>query len=74
MTTAADTARRMADAALAFLDALDESQRGKARLDFADESERTNWHYIPRERAGLPIKEMDGAQRARALDLSLIHI
>ena len=67
--TNADTARRMADAALAFLDALDEGQRSKARLDFADESERTNWHYIPRERAGLPIKEMDAAQRARALDL-----
>ena len=67
--TNADTARRMADAALAFLDALDEAQRSKARLDFADESERTNWHYIPRERAGLPIKEMDGIQRARALDL-----
>lgn len=67
--TNADTARRMADAALAFLDALDEAQRSKARLDFADEEERTNWHYIPRERAGLPIKEMDGIQRARALDL-----
>ena len=67
--TNADTARRMADAALAFVDALDEAQKGTARLDFADEEERTNWHYIPRERAGLPIKDMDGAQRARALDL-----
>ncbi len=69
MTSATDTSRRMADAALAFLDALDESQRNQARLDFGDDAERTNWHYIPRERAGLPIKEMDAAQRARALDL-----
>ena len=69
MTTATDTAPRMADAARAFLDALDEDQRAMARLDFADESERTNWHYIPRERAGLPIKDMDAVQRARALDL-----
>ena len=69
MTTAADTARRMADAALAFVDALDDAQQSTARLDFADEEERTNWHYIPRERAGLPIKDMDGVQRARALDL-----
>jgi hypothetical protein len=64
-----DTIRRMADAATAFLDALDETQRHQARLDFGDEQERTNWHYVPRERAGLPIKEMDAGQRTLALAL-----
>ncbi|MBT4501853.1 MAG: DUF3500 domain-containing protein [Gemmatimonadetes bacterium] len=64
-----DSGKRMADAAAAFLDSLAEEQRGKARLDFADASERENWHYVPRERAGLPLKEMDDEQRKRALAL-----
>ena len=29
-------------------------------------AERTNWHFIPRERAGLPIKEMTQQQRLLA--------
>ena len=69
MTTAADTARRMADAAMALLDALDHTQRGKVAVDFTDAAERTNWHYVPRERAGLPLKEMDESQRRLALAL-----
>lgn len=64
-----ETARRMAAAALLFLDGLDGSQRAKTVLDFADEKERTNWHYIPRDRPGLPLKEMDEGQRALALAL-----
>lgn len=63
------TPRRMAAAATAFLDTLDAPQRQKAALDFADEAERTNWHYVPRPRQGLPIKEMDADQRRLALAL-----
>ena len=69
MTTAADTARSMADAARALLDALDDTQRTRVSVDFDDTSERTNWHYIPRERVGLPLKEMDDRQRRLALAL-----
>ena len=58
-----ETAQCMAQAAAAFLDGLSEAQRAKASLDFADEAQRTDWHYIPRERAGLPLKEMDPAQQ-----------
>ena len=69
MTSAADTARRMAAAAGAFRDSLDEAQRATACLDFADAAARTDWHYVPRERAGLPIRDMDTRQRQLALAL-----
>jgi hypothetical protein len=61
-----ETAQGMAEAAAAFLAGLNETQRAKALLDFADETQRTDWHYIPRDRAGLPLKEMDPAQQQRA--------
>ncbi len=39
-------------------------------MSFAfDSPERINWHFIPRERNGLPIKEMNGEQRALAFGL-----
>ena len=44
MPTAADTARSMADAARALLDALDDTQRTRVSVDFDATSERTNWH------------------------------
>ncbi|MDA0334158.1 MAG: DUF3500 domain-containing protein [bacterium] len=69
MTAAADTARRMADAAQALLEALDDTQRSKIHLDFADVGERTNWHYVPRARAGLPLQQMNERQRQLALAL-----
>jgi hypothetical protein len=61
-----ETAQRMGTAAQAFLGSLDATRRAKASLDFADEKERTDWHYIPRDRPGLPIKEMDATQRQLA--------
>jgi hypothetical protein len=58
----------MARAAAAFLASLSAEQRAKAVFDFAD-AERLNWHFIPRERRGLPLAEMTVAQQelARAL-------
>jgi hypothetical protein len=55
----------MADAAQNFLAALSDEQRGKAVFELKSD-ERLNWHFIPKERKGLPIKEMAGEQRALA--------
>ena len=62
----ADTVGRMAEAASNFLAGLDATGQQKAVIDFADTVERENWHYIPRDRAGLPLKEMDENQRQLA--------
>lgn len=58
----------MVDAANSFLSSLDPAQRQQAQYEF-DHEERLNWHFIPRQRNGLPYKEMNDAQReaARAL-------
>ncbi len=51
-----------------FLNLLDESQAAKARYPLDDE-ERFNWHYIPRQRNGIPLKELNEKQRQAALGL-----
>jgi hypothetical protein len=58
----------MARAATAFLGALTAEQRAKAAFDFAD-AERLNWHFVPRTRRGLPLKEMTAPQREAARTL-----
>lgn len=55
----------MARAAQAFLDGLSAEQRAQARFEFGAD-ERLNWHFIPRERRGLPLKQMTQPQRERA--------
>lgn len=55
----------MAEGAKNFLAALSPDQQKKASFDFA-EAERKNWHFIPRSRAGLPLKEMSHEQRLLA--------
>ncbi len=57
-----------AEAAEKFLLTLDAEQKSKAALPFAG-VERENFRYTPRERAGLPIKEMSDAQREAAMKL-----
>ena len=52
----------MASAASNFLASLSAEQRASTVFPLEAE-ERTNWHYIPRERKGLAFKEMDAAQR-----------
>jgi hypothetical protein len=59
------TARRMAEAATTFLASLTSEQRDRTVFSVADE-ERLNWHYIPRQRQGLPLTEMDGSQQKLA--------
>jgi hypothetical protein len=52
----------MSDAAKNFLASLTPEQTAKATFQFKDE-ERFNWHFIPRERKGLPLKEMTAPQK-----------
>jgi hypothetical protein len=52
----------MAGAANAFLASLTEEQRSRATFEFKDD-ERHNWHFVPRDRRGLPWKDMTPAQR-----------
>lgn len=61
----AKVAADMARAAQAFLAALSPEQKAKATFEFKD-AERLNWHFIPRERKGLPLKEMNPEQRKLA--------
>ena len=56
---------QMVEAAGAFVTSLGPEQRQKAQFAF-DDRERFNWHYMPRSRQGLPLKEMNGDQRRRA--------
>jgi hypothetical protein len=62
------TGSRMAVAADRFLDSLSQSQLQKATIPF-DSPERLNWHFIPRDRLGLPIKELSPEQRSLAFGL-----
>ena len=52
----------MTECANRFLAALDADQRGKATFAF-DADERLNWHFIPKERKGLPLREMTPYQK-----------
>lgn len=57
-----DASREMEQAAQRFLASLTSEQRSKALLGFSEAS-RTDWHYIPKARNGLSIKEMEPQQR-----------
>lgn len=58
-------ANAMARSANDLLASLNMEQRAKAVFAFDDE-ERLNWHFVPRTRKGLPLKEMSEAQRTLA--------
>jgi hypothetical protein len=62
-------AAAMADGASKFLASLTPEQRQKATFTFEDETNRLDWHFIPRERKGLPLKELDQKQQDLALAL-----
>ena len=51
-----------------FLNLLDDAQKSKATYTYEDD-ERFNWHFVPRERNGIPFKEMNDKQRQAALGL-----
>jgi len=64
-----DPASEFVAAGQKFLASLRQEQRAQATIPFEDQ-ERLNWHYIPRERKGVPSKILTPAQR-NAADLLL---
>ncbi|MBI4559458.1 MAG: DUF3500 domain-containing protein [Candidatus Hydrogenedentes bacterium] len=58
----------LVDAANKFLQCLEPAQREKVVLPF-DSDERLNWHYFPKVRPGLALKELTAAQNECALEL-----
>ncbi len=64
----ARSAAAMAEGARKFLAALTAEQRSKAEFKFDDE-ERFDWHFIPKPRKGLPMKELNADQRKLAQEL-----
>jgi hypothetical protein len=56
------TAPVLSEAANTFLASLTPEQQQKVRFAFKDD-ERLNWHFIPKERKGLPLREMTPPQR-----------
>src|SRR5512137_43324 len=52
----------MTETANRFLAALDPEQQAKATFPF-DDDQRMDWHYIPKERKGLPLREMTPFQK-----------
>ena len=70
-----DVAEEMIDRARHFLVSLDPDQRDRATFAFGDD-ERLNWHFIPRDREGLPYGEFTPPQRRladRLLGTALSH-
>jgi hypothetical protein len=59
----AKASEQMAVAAQSFWASLSDEQKARAGFAF-DNAERMNWHFIPKERKGLPWKDMTSAQRA----------
>ena len=58
----------MAKAADAFLAALDPAKRAQANLPF-NSAERLDWHFVPKDRQGVPLKQMSADERRAALAL-----
>src|SRR6058998_10044 len=61
-------AEEMTTAANKFLGSLKPEQRAKAVFELKSE-ERLDWHYIPKDRKGLALKEMSDDQQKLALAL-----
>jgi Protein of unknown function (DUF3500) len=58
----------LARAAASFLATLEPAQKAKVQFSF-DSDERLNWFFIPKDREGLPLKQMSPAQQKAALHL-----
>lgn len=70
-----DVAAEMAEAAQVFLRALSPEQKALAVYEVKD-AERLKWHFVPRERRGVPLKALDAGQRHllyRLLSSGLSH-
>ena len=60
------TVSKMVDAAKAFVGSLDDAQKAKAVFEYLD-GERIFWYYPPMNRHGLPLRDMEPAQRGLAM-------
>ena len=60
-----ETSTTMAEAARTFLNSLEPTQRAQAVFKF-DDDERLNWHFIPKPRKGVPLREMTSTAKATA--------
>ena len=58
----------MSGVAMQFLQSLTAAQKEKAQFSFENE-ERYNWHYVPLERKGIPLKELTSKQVNIGMDL-----
>jgi len=58
----------MSVAAGKFLQTLSKDQKAKAQFRFDDE-QRYNWDFRPKDRKGIPLRELNKAQRNAAMDL-----
>ena len=58
-----EIAARMAAAAVALLESLDDTQRALVAWPFDDHEERTRWFYTPTDHGGLPVGAMRPAQQ-----------
>ncbi|MDP4643822.1 MAG: DUF3500 domain-containing protein [Opitutales bacterium] len=62
------TVKTMQVAATAFLNELSPELRTQASYPL-DADERTNWHFVPKERNGVSLAQLDDAQEAKLTDL-----
>ena len=58
----------MSGAANNFLQLLNAGQKSETQFLFDDE-ERYNWHYVPKDRKGIALKQLNDAQYKAAMDL-----
>jgi TonB family protein len=57
----------MAETANKFIASLTPEQKAKASFEFGD-AQRFDWHFIPRDRKGVPLKDLDENQRKLAME------
>ena len=70
-STAVSVIKDMTEAAKAWLDSLDDSQRSTASFAFAGD-ERYFWHYTPVDRNGLMLSQMSPEQQSLAYEMMAI--
>jgi len=68
-----DASGQLAAAARSVLELLSPEQRAVAQFA-ADAPERLDWHFIPRDRPGLSLKDMSEEQRARVAHLLVVAL
>lgn len=66
--TPAKLGKNMSAKAQKFLQILSTQQKQKAQFSF-EEDERYNWHYIPKERQGITLNELNAKQQNAAFEL-----